>query len=189
MTWVDESSGGENDLLALQPETYTLWRHLLGRTWKIVDPSLLELCRARMAETYGRPAAAATGELTERDRDALEYVEQLMIDQNGITQDQKDRLARHMSPGELADFTFAAYSNDADLRARTLLGIEADAQPADGDLVFDDDAELFPFPGVDEQYSELLGRFGNDACRQSLVDATTSEVCRLRNATHQQCHY
>ncbi len=63
------------------------------------------------------------------------------------------------------------------------------AQPLAAEPERLDEGHLFPMPGVDPGYSEALGRFGNDACRRSLVDDVTSEACRLRNATHQGCHY
>jgi hypothetical protein len=113
-----------------------------------------------------------------------------MADQAGLSEEDKNGLARHMSSDEVADFTFSLYTHDADFRARTLLGISTDAPTIRGSVSFsEEDAHVFPFPGVDATYSELLGRFGNDAVRRSLVDPTTDEMCRLRNAAHQQCHF
>jgi hypothetical protein len=187
VSWVSSDTDG---VLALQPKTYELWRLTLREATRIADPRLLELCRARMAQTYGRPApAGADAPADDREQAALAYVEQLMIDQNGITEQQKEELGKHMTHEQLSDFTFAAYTHDADFRARTLLGIDAEAPSYDGEMPTEDVGELFPFPGVDPAYSEALGRFGNEACAQSRVDPTTSEVCRLRNAAHQQCHF
>jgi hypothetical protein len=187
VSWVSTDA---DDVLSLQPRTYDLWRLTLREATRVADARLLELCRTSMAQTYERTAPGGAAEpADDREQAALAYVEQLMIDQNGITEEQKEHLGRHMTHEQLSDFTFAAYTHDADLRARTLLGIEAAPPPFEGDMPNDDVGVLFPFPGVDPAYSEALGRFGNEACAQSLVDPTTSEVCRLRNATHQQCHF
>jgi hypothetical protein len=195
MTWL--VTGG-TDALEAQPETYALWRLTLREAHRVADAGLLGLCRSRIAEIYGREGAGAPLDVERRhgaeaftdvERAALGYVEQLMIDQNGLMPEQKAELSSLLPSGTLHDFTFAAYTVDADLRARTLLRISTDAPPLDHEVPARGDESLFPFPGVDTGYSKALGRFGNDACSQSLVDDTTSEVCRLRNADHQQCHY
>jgi hypothetical protein len=205
MSWLAAEAGlaPQADVLTLQRRTYDLWLETLRQTWRLVDTPLLELCRTRMAQIYERPVPVSAAmasrlaelerfrdslEFTEPERDALDYVEQLMIDQGGITAEQKERLARHLSPGEVADFTFAAFAHDADLRARTLLEIEPDAsEPESIATASPEDEKLYLFPAVDPAFSEALGRFGHDASKRSLVDETTTEVCRLRNAVHQQC--
>jgi hypothetical protein len=72
---------------------------------------------------------------------------------------------------------------------RTLLGLDA-SRPWDGPVHAPEIAgEPFVFLLVDSAYGAALGRFGMDACRRTLVDDVTSEVCRLRNALHQHCRF
>ena len=187
MSWLRFAA--EIDPLATQARTYDLWRLTLREADRIVEPRLVDVCRTEIAHIYGRPVTDRKSDFEADERAALDYVEQLMLDQNGITGEQTDALAAIVGESHVRDFAFAAYTWDADLRARALLGITQSSVPLEEDLPAGDEGHLFPFPGVDPAYSEALGRFGNDACRRSLVDETTSEACRLRNAAHQGCRY
>jgi len=187
VSWLRFDSG--IDPLATQPRTYDLWRLTLREADRIVEPRLGDVCRAEIAHIYGRPVANRRTSFDADERVVLDYVEQLMLDQNGITDEQTGALATVVGEERIRDLAFAAYTWDADLRARTLLGIGQDSTALEGDLPLGDEGHLFPFPGVTPAYSQALGRFGNDACRRSLVDETTSEACRLRNAAHQGCRY
>jgi hypothetical protein len=197
VSWLRFDSG--IDPLATQPRTYDLWRLTLHEADRIVEPRLGDVCRARIAQHYGRPFSDPRGaelehwrdspDVDETERAALDYLEQLMIDQNGISDAQKDALAAAVGDEHVRNFAFAAYTWDADLRARILLDTVHGPPPLEADLPVGDEGDLFPFDGVDPAYSEALGRFGNDACRRSTVDETTSEACRLRNAEHQGCRF
>ena len=188
-------------MLALQPTTYELWLEVLRRTPSIVDAGLLALCRARVAQIYERPAGRHhphadellrwrdSEAFSETEQAALDYLEQVMIDSSSLSAAQKERLERHLSQQGVANFAFAAYAHDADLRARTLLGIEVEPS-------WDERVEPVPptdgqkpraFPRVDRAFGSALARFGHDASAHSLVDEVTTEVCRLRNAWFQQC--
>jgi hypothetical protein len=202
MSWLAAEAGlaPVDDVLMLQEETYGLWLEVLRRTGTIVDGSLLSVCRARMGQIHERPAgidAAGTRELarwrdsdafSELERAALDYLEQMMIDPSSLSAAQKERLASSVSQQGLADFAFAAFAHDADLRARTLLEIEPDSsQYASREPVsLADGRKVQAFPKVDPSFGEALARFGHDASAHSLVDETTTEVCRLRNAWFQQ---
>lgn len=186
MTWLGDAPP---DPFALQPRTSDLWRLTLREATRIADPRLLDRCKARLAETYERGPVVDDASLTPDELAAVTFADQQRIDQNGLNDVHHAALAAAVGSDRVRDFAFAAYSFDADLRARTLLGIAADAQPLAAEPERLDEGHLFPMPGVDPGYSEALGRFGNDACRRSLVDDVTSEACRLRNATHQGCHY
>ena len=170
------------DALSLQRETYDLWRAFVQRSWDVVDPGLLELCRRRIADPHGSVPAES-----ELERAALDWVDQYVIDQNGITPEQNARLGELLAPRAVNDFAFAVYAHDADRRAHALVG-DGGASEGGGEVELDPDAELFPLP-VDPRFGELLGSFGNEAVRRLQVDEVTSELCRLRNAIHQQCHF
>jgi hypothetical protein len=187
MSWL---APGASDVRALQQPTYALWLRTLEETRRLVEPRFLHLLRRRTIDAYGGEVADDAGDPTDLERDMLAYAEQLMIDQNRIEDDLEARLAARLSPEELAGLAFTAYTHDADLRARALLEVEPSASVEDAaSETGGGEGEPFPFPLVSPAYGEALGRFGMDACRRSTVDDVTSEVCRLRNALHQQCRF
>jgi hypothetical protein len=171
---------------ASQQPTYDVWRQSLHETRRLLDPGFLERLRARLQATYSGTASPPRPSGLEADM--TEYVEQLAIDPTGIGDDLGDRLSSELSPEELANLAFAGYSHDADIRMRTLLGLDP-SLPWDGPVHPEVEGEPFVFPLVDSTYGAALGRFGLDACRRTLVDDVTSEICRLRNALHQHCRF
>lgn len=186
MTWLRDAPA---DPLTAQSRTYDLWRLTLREADRIADARLLDRCKARLAETYDRGPVVDDASLAPDELAAVTFADQQRIDQNGLTEAHHAALGEAVGSEHVRDFAFAVYTWDADFRARTLLGV-ADGPPPLAEAPEKlDEGHLFPMPGVDLAYSEALGRFGNDACRRSLVDDVTSEACRLRNAKHQGCHY
>jgi alkylhydroperoxidase family enzyme len=208
MTWlpVAAAATGERDaVLGLLPEPYALLREALELSWSITDPALLELCRLRMAQLFECRAELSADEReppsSERERAALAYAEQFLIDQNGITEEQKQELLRHLTERELCNFVQALNVHDGHLRVLTLLDIGPDPRGARWDppagAVADTRAdEQLPSGGLDllvaltdPAFWEARTAFGAAMALQTGVDEVTTEVCRLRNAHHQSCRF
>ena len=220
MTWlpVDSAAASERDaVLGLQPEGRERLDEVLEISWSITDSSLLDLCRLRLAQLLrcrAELAPADDGHLlaelaewrssaaySERERAALAYAEQFLVDQNGITEEQKAEISRHLSRRELVDFVQALNVQEGYLRVLTVLDVAPDPgisphvhQPLHE--VMAAEAEDVPGTGLDllvaltdPAFWEARMAFGAAMARQSGVDAETSEVCRLRNANHQACRY
>jgi alkylhydroperoxidase family enzyme len=161
MTWLRSQTEGTTPLervLGLRPELLADFRTLHARLWdgRALDPVLLEVCRLRVAQLHGatgelqvRHEAAVDAGLTEekvaalvdywssplyseRERRALAYAEQLVLDVHGITDDQFAALADVLSPAEVVALTLALGLFDALARFRSTLAL--DELPGRGSL-------------------------------------------------------
>jgi hypothetical protein len=99
------------------------------RVFDDVDPSLLDLCRARIALLIGldAPAVPAT---TARQRACIDVVEQMVLDVAGITDAQITTLARHLGTDGAAGFVHAALAIEQRLRMQAMwqrLGLDGAA--------------------------------------------------------------
>jgi hypothetical protein len=178
-------------VLGVLPEVHDQWLALLHETWRVTDPHLLEQSIAHIAAAYGRPGATTSiAASDERGRAAADYVEQYLVDQNGITATEREMLTGHLAPWSLRDFTFAIWAHDADARVRVLLQIDAGADEraaspnvplADGRLPAIKDEV------ADPAFGARIGSFINTVLCQQRLDAETAELARLRNALHQHC--
>ncbi len=202
--------------LELSPEPWERFRRLMHVTWEATEVDLLSLCRLRLAQVLGCRTALAglsaddlaqladwshRDSYTERERAALDYAEQFQIDQNQITFQQRDALSRHMSEAGVANFVTALQVHDAYLRMMTFLDIEADAgsEIACQSSALEErgeDAGNGPRGGsynsemkslVNPALQQASVEFARSTFRQDLVDAQTSEMCRLLNASRQNC--
>lgn len=216
MTWLPVDRPGERErstVLALQPGASGLWLAVLARTWSIADPELLELCRLRIAQMHGCHAGldlAGGDELAaldarraspSKEQAALAYTEQFVIDQNTITGEQRADMERHLSPRELANFVQALNAHDGYCRTLSLLDVRADdadrtRRPLEPAAGADEtrDALVSAAPGAFEEvtdpaFYEARARFGAATALLDGVDDVTTEVCRLRNASHQACRF
>jgi hypothetical protein len=178
------------NVLDVFPEVYEQWRAVLHDGWRVTDPELLEQCLPRIADAHGRPSGrvAPLDELDERTRAAVEYVDQYVIDQNGVTEAQREGLARHLAPWAFDDFAFVIWMHDADVRARVLLRI--DEGPDERELTPVPalaDGQLTEYPVTDQAFGARLASFANAVHARKVLDPETAELARLRNAVHQRC--
>jgi alkylhydroperoxidase family enzyme len=115
----------------LRPRLYELFLGEYNKAARRVDPVIFELCRLRMAETFGsdfdlalryRPALEAglseekiaalssyftSPSFSDRERACIAFAEQFAIQSTGITDDDCARLQQHLSPKEFVLLTKA----------------------------------------------------------------------------------
>jgi alkylhydroperoxidase family enzyme len=215
MTWLPGVTASEADsVLGLLPTTQARWYEALSRTRQMTDPALLGLAALRAAQLHGCDALLAdapddrlrelehwrSGGLGEPERAVLDWTEQFVVDQNGLTPEQRAAMGRLLDERELYNFAFALWTHDAHARALTVLGVERDRLPGEppqagggaagaADLEWSS-AEASRLESlIDGAYWDSLMAFGKDVCRRTTIDPYTSELCRLRNANHQRCLY
>jgi hypothetical protein len=215
MTWVPIDAGGEPErdaVFGLKPDFYALLCEILGVSWQITDPALLDLCRLRLAQLDGSRAELAaldagrlaeverwpgSGAFAPRERAALAFTEQYHVDHH-VLGDELEELGGHLGQRGLANFVWALHMNDAYLRALSLLDIEPDPPgapprpereaPAQGRRAEEAPVE----PGADPRdpaFVDVYFRLARAAVRRSVVDDLTSESIRLNNANFQSCRY
>jgi hypothetical protein len=222
MTWlpVERSLLPERDaVLGLKPDVYHVLRETLTLTWQMTDARLLDLCRLRLAQMVGARAEIAGADehllaelqnwrsspaFSDRERAALAFAEQYHVDHKGITDGQKEALARHLSHRDVVNFVWALHMNDAYARVLSLLDVDPDP-PSGGvrpernprremrSLARSSNSRRpllrGAFAEVDPEFFEAYGTLGRVVVRQALVDEVTSEAVRLHNASHQGCLY
>jgi hypothetical protein len=177
-------------VLEAVPEVYEQWRAALREAWRVTDPELLEICLPRIAEAHGRPSGevAPLDDLDERARAGADYVDQYVVDQNGITDAQRETLARQLAPWALDDFAFAIWMHDADTRARVVLGVDAGPdERALSPVPPLHEGRLSEIPVTDQDFAARIASFLNTVHARKTIDLETVELARLRNALHQQC--
>jgi hypothetical protein len=211
MTWLPVGSVGASEreaLLGLLPEPSRLLRDALDLSWSITDPALLALCRRQMVRQLACRAqlpADAPGPASECEQAAVAYTEQFLIDQNGIPAALKDEISRHLSPRELCNFVLALNVHEGYLRILTLLDIAPDPAGGEDGPPAAVCARPEAGPGTDEDlpeaghdrflalanpaFWEARMAFGAAMALCSGVDPLTTELCRLRNASHQSCRF
>jgi alkylhydroperoxidase family enzyme len=152
MGWLGPIPTGGGDgldaVLALSPAGTAFGRYR-DAVWGDVaaDPLLLELCRLRMAQLLGREphdlarhAEAVTAGLTdahvdalsrwpeagvfsERQRAALAFAEQWLLDPHAVSDDDCARVRDHLTDAECAAFTMGLAVVEAVLRLEAVLGV------------------------------------------------------------------
>jgi hypothetical protein len=204
--------GDRQDVLGVHPEAAGLLEEVLAVACGLVDAPLLELAWRQLVEQLGcvgsSPGAAgghaADGAVSgELETAVRAYVEQFALDPNGITEEQNDELARHLSQSGLFDFVSALNVLDGYLRTCALLGVDPGPPRRTGAPRATASRELPARPAVADGPAmrayrlkviapELLAArtaFSKAAMRLDGVDDVTTEAARLRNASFQQCHY
>jgi len=215
---VDAVHGSERDaVLGLKPEPYEAVRRVLTTAWRATDPRVLDLCRQRLArlasarseladvdeqalaELDGWESSAA---FTAQERAALAFAEQYHYDHRLVTPALASALAEHLTKRRLVNFVWALQMNDAYIRVLSLLDIApdpADARPRpersrprgswSPPAVNDADERASVKTLMEPDFEAAYRALNPIVVRQSLVDDVTSEAVRLRNASHQSCHY
>lgn len=158
--------------------------------------------RGRLAELENCQSSAG---FSDDERAALAYAEQFVTDQNGITNELNNEVMRHLSRAELLNFVQALNVYDGYLRFMTLLDVGPDEGGDDNSSKPEPSPRRSPVTeGADGQsarglelvaaltdpaFADARVAFGAATALLSGVDDVTSECCRLRNASHQGCHF
>jgi alkylhydroperoxidase family enzyme len=131
MSWLDPNVESLADALALSPAgpAFEEYRQAV-RADEAADPALLALCRQRMAHLLGVPAGDAgpgarpdLAALTPRERAALAFAEQWLLDPAGMTDGDCTRLRAHLGDAAAAAFTMGLAVVEAELRVALALGV------------------------------------------------------------------
>jgi alkylhydroperoxidase family enzyme len=149
--WLPDPAEGETTfdrVVNHRPRYAAALRVVEGALWQqeAVDPVTLELCRLRLAQILGcdaalarrTPEAVATGldestvavlakwpeddRFDPRMRACLGYAEQLLIDAQGVTDDQAAEVVSHIGEGGFLVLTYACGLFETTQRARLLVG-------------------------------------------------------------------
>ena len=151
-TWLKDLPPGAADwerLVASSPGFFAAWSALEDELWRSVDPTILRLCRARMAILLGVPGQRALTRDEKRDvssltrqklaalaqwpysplfapveRTCLSFAEQFVLDVTGIDQSMVDALLEHLSPADCYSFTYALWCFEAMERVCLVLDVE-----------------------------------------------------------------
>lgn len=140
------------DTFALRPELYADYRAFAERFWadRLVEPTLLELCRIRVAQLLGcagearrrTPAAVAAGLDEARvaalagwprsplfspaERACLRLTEGFVLDPHGVSDAEAAAVAAHLPPPEMMALIEALALFDGFTRFRLILGVEGE---------------------------------------------------------------
>lgn len=146
MSWLTECPTSFESALGLRPELLRDYQAFESQLWTSgVDPTLLELCRLRVAGILGWPTAArrdaapgapliaaldrwATSDaFSPLQRAALRLTDGFVLDPHGVTYADAAALAAHLSPAQTVALIEALAVFDGFTRFRLMLGV---AEPA-----------------------------------------------------------
>jgi hypothetical protein len=111
-------------------------RALYAALWeRDVDPVTLDLCRVRLANLLSVPvdpgpagdlvddlaAWTSSPRITDAQRAALAFTEQYVLDVNGFTDSDADRVKAHFTLSQIATLTIAVATFDAMTRVRAMV--------------------------------------------------------------------
>jgi alkylhydroperoxidase family enzyme len=141
VTWLPitvEAACDRDAVLGMHPEAYARHRAFLEVCEEVADPDLLEVCRARMAQMLGcreelaRHSAERLADLrswersplvSARQRVALAFVEQFLLDPALISRQQAADLEAELGTSGVIDFTAVIAAFEASFRLSTLLNL------------------------------------------------------------------
>lgn len=151
MPWLADLPAGPGDwrrLRALAPDAFDAVVEVVVGVRELLDPTLLELCRIRMATLLRvqpelearceRARAQGLGEakiaalptwssselFTDRERACLAVAEQFVIDVNGLDDESVGDLVEHLGAAGCYTFVAALWATEAFQRVCSTLGIE-----------------------------------------------------------------
>jgi alkylhydroperoxidase family enzyme len=132
MTWLEGlDSARPDDVLALRPAAAHRMRELEAALWENdrLDSAIVELVRSRVGQLLGLPGAWSVPDVdrSPREKAAVDFAEQYVLDPSGVTDDQTAELNRLFTEPELTALTFSIAVFDAIGRAHLVLAI-ADAE-------------------------------------------------------------
>lgn len=149
-TWFPEVGDGRTLLervAALRPAYADALRDVEAAVWDqdAVEPELLELCRLRIAQMLGADATATqppvavplgsdlvaelrqwptSGAFTERQRVGLGFAEQLVVDAQGVSDEQAASVIASLGDGGFLVLTYACGFFETTQRASIVLGAQ-----------------------------------------------------------------
>jgi alkylhydroperoxidase family enzyme len=190
-------------VLGERPDLYEPYRGFadLFHERRLVDPTVLDLCRARTMELLGWEAAGLAGwptdpGFTDAQRAALAFAERFVIDPHGVPGPIREELDRHYTLPEIVALSEWMAINDGFTRFRLLLCDAPDGVPTPGShvetLELPDDADPTITQSIlGEQPETLLAflRLYGTLWSHGEVDHTVKEIARLRNARITDCGY
>lgn len=142
MTWLPISVDGHNErdaVLGVHAEAYSRHRAFLEACAAAADPDLLALCKARIAQilrcreelALHSPDLLAqlkswdrSSSFTTLQRNALEFVEQFVLDPALVSRELVVGLERELGTDGTINFTTVIAAFEASLRLSTLLDLE-----------------------------------------------------------------
>jgi alkylhydroperoxidase family enzyme len=131
MTWLrgfDDRNVGVDDLLALRPAATARLRELETALWySALDGPTVALVRDRVSMLLGLSSTPwdATAPRSARDKAALGFAEQFVLDPQGITDEQAAAMHSVFTEPELTALTFCVAVYDAIGRITLVLGAQA----------------------------------------------------------------
>jgi hypothetical protein len=127
-TWFPATATGDTALqrvVELRPEYAAALREVEAAVWgqDLVESRVLELCRRRIAQLLGVDDApvSADAEAMARDGICLAFAEQLVIDSQGVTDEQAEELISAIGDAGFLVLTYACGFFETTLRAELLL--------------------------------------------------------------------
>lgn len=151
MSWLADLPAGPGDwrrVRVLAPEAFDAVADVVVGVRELLDPTLLELCRIRMAtllrvqpEVEARcerarahglgeskiaalPAWSSSELFTARERACLAVAEQFVIDVNGLDDESVEELVEHLGAAGCYQFVAALWATEAFQRVCSTLGIQ-----------------------------------------------------------------
>jgi alkylhydroperoxidase family enzyme len=128
MSWLPgHATDSAEAVLALRPAAASRARELEAALYVEgrLDPTVVELVRDRVSQLLGVPGATfdARRPLDDRERAALAFAEQYVLDPNGVTDAQAVELNGLFTEPELTALTFSVAVYDAMARVRLVLDL------------------------------------------------------------------
>lgn len=141
MTWLPVEASGDSDrdaVLGLFPDVYAKHRAFLGTCEATIDPGLLRICKARMAQLLKSREELANYDqawLNRLDRwyedssfshveqDALAFTEQFILDPSLVTADLAGALEKTLGTRQVIDFATVIASFEASIRLSALFDL------------------------------------------------------------------
>jgi alkylhydroperoxidase family enzyme len=174
VTWLPEEADGATGfdrVFGLRPDLYGPFREFYAVFWRdrLVDPVVLELCRLRVAQLLGcaselavryapegdetmseelvgaLPQWPTSDQFDARQRAALAFAEQFVIDPKGIRGPVRDELRAQFELPEVVALTEALALFDGFTRFRLVLGV-GDADGFEGPITVDPSRRDAPLP-------------------------------------------
>jgi alkylhydroperoxidase family enzyme len=153
MSWLPGTADAADPFAAvfgLRPNLFAAWRAFASQLWdaRLVDPSVLELCRLRIGQLHGaacpRAGSAPCAPLearkrdelagwwrsdtyTETERACLRFAEQFALDAKGISDAEAAAVTRALGDAGTVAFVEALAILDGFARFARILDVGADA--------------------------------------------------------------
>jgi alkylhydroperoxidase family enzyme len=218
MSWLTQTTDAKLSTFpafGVAPEVSKPFEDVRRIALTLIDRLVLESCLLRLAQVLGcetnltasrvwlaeleRWSTSST--FSQRDRAALAYSEQFLLDPHGITEDHRAELDAHFSRTDVYDLVHGLNLLEAYLRLCAFVDVEADLTlPRDGwtppapAATFSfgtarGKAALEAYALTDRAFMQARVEFSRSLQRLTELDDLTKEVVRLRTAQLHDCVY